>query len=51
MCWGESLLEGRVRITIMGKWLNHRTMPSGGNEHGIIPGLSVNEPTMENPIK
>ena len=48
---GFSFGRGRVRITIMGKWLNHRTMPSGGNEHGIIPGLSVNEPEMENPIK
>ena len=48
---GESFWEGRVRITIMGKWLNHRTMPSGGNEHGIIPGLPVNEPAMENSIK
>ena len=42
--WGSLFGRGRVRITIMGKWLNHRTMPSGGNEHGIIPGLSVNEP-------
>ena len=42
---GGSLFgRGRWGITIMGKWLNHRTMPSGGNEHGIIPGLSVNEP-------
>ena len=44
LCWGSLFGRGRVRITIMGKWLNHRTMPSGGNEHGIIPGLSVNEP-------
>ena len=42
--WGSLFGRGRVRITIMGKWLNHRTMPSGGNEHGMIPGLSVNEP-------
>ena len=52
LCAGGSHFGGgRGRITIMGKWLNHRTIPSGGNEHGIIPGLSVNEPTMENPIK
>ena len=51
MCWGSLFGRGRVGISIMVKWLNHRTMPSGGNEHGIIPGLSVNEPEMENPIK